>query len=378
MRLHDFIENSMERILQAWEDFARSVETKQPDLDATGLRNHAEKILRTIAADMRKGQTTREQAEKAQGKGPLNTSETAAQTHALTRLVAGFSLDQMVSEYRALRSSVLSHWLAQEVFEEEHHVRDMIRFNEAIDQALVESIAAYGSALESTRKMLLAVLSHDLRSPLGAVLMAGGLILRQEGLDEKGRELAAQVCTSAQRANNMVNDLLDLARCNIGTGIPVQLEPAELNEICRSVIEELRIAFPDARIVLSEQAVIPGLFDPARMAQVFSNLIRNAICHGDPALPIHVKVFDHQGDPCVSVHNWGEVIPPEAMPHLFKPEGRYSSYAAGDRGVSAGLGLGLFIAAEIVASHGGKIQVSSSGEGGTVFEVIMIHASSAP
>jgi len=156
------------------------------------------------------------------------------------------------------------------------------------------------------------------------------------------------------------------------------LEPAELNEICRSVIEELRIAFPDARIVLSEQAVIPGLFDPARMAQVFSNLIRNAICHGDPALPIHVKVFDHQGDPCVSVHNWGEVIPPEAMPHLFKPEGRYSSYAAGDRGVSAGLGLGLFIAAEIVASHGGKIQVSSSGEGGTVFEVIMIHASSAP
>jgi len=297
MRLHDFIENSMERILQAWEDFARSVETEQPDLDATGLRNHAEKILRTIAADMRNEQTTCEQAEKSQGRGPLNTSETAAQTHALTRLVAGFSLDQMVSEYRALRSSVLSHWLAQEVFEEEHHVRDMIRFNEAIDQALVESIAAYGSALESTRKMLLAVLSHDLRSPLGAVLMAGGLILRQEGLDEKGRVLAAQVCTSAQRANNMVNDLLDLARCNIGTGIPVQLEPAELNAICHSVIEELRTAFPDARIVLSEQAAIAGLFDPARMAQVFSNLIRNAICHGDPALPIHVKVFDHEGDP---------------------------------------------------------------------------------
>jgi signal transduction histidine kinase len=94
----------------------------------------------------------------------------------------------------------------------------MIRFNEAIDQALVESIAAYGTAVEATRKMVLAVLGHDLRSPLGAILMAGGLIQRQPGLDEKGKRLATQVCTSAHRANVMINDLLDLARCNLGTG----------------------------------------------------------------------------------------------------------------------------------------------------------------
>ncbi|PYB78358.1 sensor histidine kinase [Pseudomonas soli] len=375
MRLHEFIENSMEHILQAWEDFARSVETKRLDLDARELRDHAERILRTIAADMRMAQTAKQEVEKAQGRGHQNTSETAAQTHALTRFISGFTMDQMVSEYRALRSSVLSYWLAQEAFEEEHHIRDMIRFNEAIDQALVESIAAYGFAVESTRKMLLAVLSHDLRSPLGAVLMAGGLILRQEGLDEKGRVLAAQVCTSAQRANNMVNDLLDLARCNLGTGIPVQLEPVELNAICNLVVEELSTAFPQSKIILSEEARITGLYDAARIAQVFSNLIGNAICHGDPTLPINLKIYIQKGSACVSVHNWGEVIPTEALPHLFKPEARYSSYASGDRGAASGLGLGLFIAAEIVASHGGRIQVRSSAEEGTTFEVIMVNSS---
>ena len=184
MRLYDFIDSDMESILQAWEDFARSVETELPTQNAAGLRNHSEKILRTVASDMRTAQTARQQSEKAQGRGPQKSSETAAQTHAVTRLIAGFSMDQMVSEYRALRSSVLSLWLAQETFRDGHHVQDMIRFNEAIDQALVESIAAYGAAVESTRKMVLAVLGHDLRSPLGAVLMAGDLILRQ---DDSGR-----------------------------------------------------------------------------------------------------------------------------------------------------------------------------------------------
>lgn len=371
MRLYEFIVASMEEILQAWEDFARSVETPLPDQDAAGLRNHSEKILRTVAADMRTAQTAQQQADKAQGRGPESSSESAAQTHAITRLIAGFSMDQMVSEYRALRSSVLSLWLAQETLGEQHHVQDMIRFNEAIDQALVESIATYGKAVESTRKMVLAVLGHDLRSPLGAVLMAGDLIARQEGLDEKGKVLASQVCTSARRATNMVNDLLDLARCNLGTGIPVQVEPVDLNSVCRDVTEELRVAYPNATIRLAEQAHIRGQYDPARMAQVLSNLIGNAVRHGDPALPISVTVTTETGLPQVIVHNSGEPIPPEALPFLFKPEGRYSSYASGEKGSSAGLGLGLFIAAEIVASHGGKIDVQSTAEQGTVFAITL-------
>ena len=371
MRLSDFIDNGMEAILQAWENYARSVETALPKQDSAGLRDHAEKMLRTVAADMRTPQSRQQQSEKAQGRGPRASSETAAQTHAVARLVAGFSMDQMVSEYRALRASVLSLWLTQESFTEAHHVQDMIRFNEAIDQALVESIAAYGTAVESTRKMVLAVLGHDLRSPLGAILMAGGLIQRQAGLDEKGKVLASQVCTSAQRANSMINDLLDLARCNLGTGISVGLRKVDLNPICRAVIDELRTAFPHARIILDEQAQITGQFDPDRIAQVFSNLIGNALRHGDATAPIKVTLARVEGIPRVSVQNSGEPIPPEVMPFIFKPEGRYSSYSSGERGSAAGLGLGLFIASEIVANHGGRIDVASTEEQGTTFEVVL-------
>ncbi|MFJ4453854.1 sensor histidine kinase [Pseudomonas sp. NPDC089392] len=372
MRLFQFIESDMEGILQAWENYARSVETDLPKQDAIGLRDHAEKMLRTVALDMRTPQTSHQQAEKAQGRGPRSSSDTAAETHAVARLIAGFSMDQMVSEYRALRSSVLSLWLTQESFAEALHVQDMIRFNEAIDQALAESIAAYGSAVESTRKMVLAVLGHDLRSPLGAILMAGDLIQRQKGLDEKGKVLATQVCTSARRANLMINDLLDLARCNLGTGIPVDLQKVELNPICHAVINELRTAFPQAQIFLDEQVQITGQFDPDRISQVFTNLIGNALRHGDSTAPIKVTVGKVQGIPRVSVQNSGEPIPPEVMPYLFKPEGRYSSYSSGERGSAAGLGLGLFIASEIVASHGGKIEVQSNEKDGTTFEVILL------
>lgn len=373
MRLYEFIEHDMEAILQAWENFARSVETPLPPQDAAGLRNHSEKILRTVAADMRTTQTTHEQSEKAQGRGPVQSSDTAARTHAITRLIAGFSMDQMVSEYRALRSSVLSRWLAREARAATSHVQDMIRFNEAIDQALIESIAAYGEAVESTRKMVLGVLGHDLRSPLGAVLMAGELIQRQAGLDEKSQGYAAQVCTSARRCTEMVNDLLDLARCNLGTGIPVSPEKAELNAICREVIDELRTAYPHAQIVLNELALVRGSYDPARIAQVFSNLVSNAVRHGDTSLPIQMTITQDAEASRVRVQNWGDPIPPDALPHLFKPEGRYSSYASQEKGSAAGLGLGLFIAAEIVAAHNGKILVESSEEDGTTFEVTLDH-----
>ena len=371
MRLYDFIERNMEQILKAWEDFARSVEILAPTMDTKGLRNHAQYILRTVAADMRTVQTERQQIAKAHGHGPRNDEDTPAQTHAITRLVAGFSMDQVVSEYRALRSSVLRLWLNHESADEEHHVQDMIRFNEAIDQALSESVTTYGEAVESTRKTVLGVLGHDLRSPLGAVLMAGELLRTNQDLPERQRKLAAQICTSAQRANQMVNDLLDLTRCNLGPGIPVHLQDTHLNAICRSVVEELRTGHPSANILLNEAATLTGRYDPARMAQVFSNLIGNAIQHGDLDRPIQVTLSGNGDAACFSVQNWGEPIPPRAMANLFNPQLHDASHDAANKPHRTGLGLGLFIAAQIVASHGGRIKVESTREQGTVFRVLL-------
>lgn len=369
MRLSDFIISDMEAILQAWEDFARTVDTLMPVMDAEGLRNHGEYILKTVAADMRTAQTAQEQIDKSHGQGPTSADDSPAQTHAMTRLLAGFSMDQMVSEYRALRSSVLMLWLAKEPAGNSHHVNDMIRFNESIDQALVESIATYGAAVEHTRKTVLAVLGHDLRSPLGAVLMASDLLRRTDYLKEREVKLSTQIHTSVTRANHMVSDLLDLARCNLGDGIPVQLQTSNLNTVCASIADEIKAEFPLARIEVQQESQVTGEFDSPRIAQVFSNLIGNAVRHGDLAHPITVGLGVRGDRAEFTVHNSGEAIPPSAMPYLFSAQGRYSSYAAGERGTSAGLGLGLFIAAQIVEAHNGTIKVRSSDDGGTRFEV---------
>lgn len=369
MRLHAFILRHLEQILAAWESFARTVETSMPAMDTQGLRDHAAQILMTVAEDMQTPQTERQQIAKSHGQGPVVDGDTASQTHAMTRFVAGFSMDQMVSEYRALRSSVLRLWLGGSRIDDEHDFQDMIRFNEAIDQALIESIAIYGEAVEATRKTVLGVLGHDLRSPLGAVLMASDLLGKSMNLDARDRKLAGQISASVGRANQMVTDLLDLARCNLDSGIPVDPENTDLGALCASVIDEVRTAFPRAQIMLSVSEPVTGMYDPGRMEQVLNNLIGNAVRHGDLQQPILVTLSREHDCAVFSVQNRGELIPANVLPHIFNPQARYSTYAATEKGASAGLGLGLFIAAEIVSAHGGEIEVVSTVEQGTVFKV---------
>lgn len=371
MRLSPFILAHLEAILQAWEDFARSVNTPTQALDPSGLRDHAEYILRTVAVDLQATQNVQQQIAKSEGRAPSSGSETPAQTHAVLRLMAGFTLDQMVSEYRALRSSVLRLWLAEAFSDHQDYLDDMVRFNEAIDQALAESIASYGHAVETTRKTVLAVLGHDLRTPLSAVLMGADLLRKTQQLASRERTIAAQIAISVRRANQMVNDLLDLARCNLGTGLPVRRELTELNGICRSIVDELAAGHPHAQILFPGTEKVVGRFDATRMAQVFSNLIGNAVRHGHPQLPIQVRLTARNGVALFTVHNGGEPIPAADLPFLFNPEGRYSRYSNQTVGAAAGLGLGLFIAAEIVTGHSGTIQASSSKEHGTVFEVTL-------
>lgn len=369
MRLSDFILQNQEPILQAWEEFARSVDTPMPAMGPLGLRDHAEYILRSVALDMCTSQSPQEQIDKSHGLGPVTEDESAAQSHAITRLMAGFSLDQMVSEYRALRSSVLRLWLTQGYSGEDHQVEDMIRFNEAIDQALVESIAAYGQAVETTRKTVLGVLGHDLRTPLGAVTLGADLLRQTEELGTRGQRIIAQITTSAQSASQMVNDLLDLARCNLGTGIPVRPEKTDLTAVCQSVVDELTTAHPKAQIIFTDSGKVTGQFDPSRMAQAFSNLIGNAVRHGKAQSPIKVTLSGDGATACFCVQNYGEPIPPNALTSLFNPNRRFSKYSKGEQGASSGLGLGLFIAAQIVEGHGGKIEVESTLEQGTTFRV---------
>jgi signal transduction histidine kinase len=206
---------------------------------------------------------------------------------------------------------------------------------------------------------------------LSAVTLGADLLRQTEELGTRGKRIIAQITTSAQSANQMVNDLLDLARCNLGTGIPVRLEKTDLTSVCKSVVEELTTAHPKSQIIFTNSGTVTGQYDPSRMVQVFSNLIGNAVRHGNIQKPIHVTLNGDDTTACFCVQNSGEPIPPSALPSLFNPEGRYSKHSEDEQGASSGLGLGLFIAAQIVEGHGGKIEVESTLEKGTIFSVTL-------
>lgn len=369
MRLSDFITNNLEPILQAWEDFARTIDTPGAPLDTDALRDHAEQMLHAIVLDLRTKQSVQEQVAKAQGNAPTTDTETPAETHAVTRLMAGFTIDQMVSEYRALRASVLSQWLKQIKAGTPLDVDDMTRFHEAIDQALAESIASYSRAVEASRNVFLGILGHDLRTPLGAILLGADVLRRSEGLGARATKISSQIYTSVKRASQIVGDLLDLTRCQMGPGIPVKKERLDLLPLCERIVDEIRAFHLSTDILFEKKAPAGGEFDGARMEQVFSNIISNAVQHGDNQHPIEVALHVTDESVVFSVHNSGEPIPDDVLPFIFNPMGRFSQHSIIDHGPSEGLGLGLFIASEIVTSHGGVIEVISNQERGTTFLV---------
>jgi hypothetical protein len=166
MRLAQFISTEMEAILAEWESFASTLLPIAEGMSAFELRDHARQILEAIAKDLSAPQTRQEQFDKSRGLAavPEGAPETAAQTHAVLRARRGFDINQLCAEYRALRAAVLRLWL-DHGGAAPHELDDIIRFNEAIDQALTESISFFSSQVERSRNLLLGMLGHDMRSP---------------------------------------------------------------------------------------------------------------------------------------------------------------------------------------------------------------------
>jgi signal transduction histidine kinase len=170
MRLAIFILRDMHAILRQWEKFASTRGPAASTMTQLVLRDHAQEILLAVARDLSTSQTPEAQARKSEGLAPPPALETAAQTHGLLRARSGFDIKQMASEYRALRASVLRLWTAA-CQPEPPDLEDMIRFNEAIDQALAESIGFFSDKVDEARNLLLGTLGHDMRTPLQSILM---------------------------------------------------------------------------------------------------------------------------------------------------------------------------------------------------------------
>jgi signal transduction histidine kinase len=368
-RLADFIRHNQSVIIEEWIDFARTRSPASDEMTKLALQDHVSDILKFIADDLESSQTKTEQVKKSQGLGPDDGPfrRSAAEIHAALRLADGFDIDQMVSEYRALRASVVKQWVAQHKSLASTDVEDLTRFNEAIDQAVTESVAHYTKTINNSRNLFLGILGHDLRNPIGAASMAARRMEQSGTSDPKQAKLASEIVKTTDRATRILNDLLDLTRSSFGTDIPIEKTQTSMAALCEEIADEFRGINESPRIEVELEGDPAGLWDRARMGQVLSNLIGNAIQYSDPLRPITVTVSGkHPATVSVSVHNFGAPIPAEAQKTIFQ------SWMRGhiqDAGVHAHLGLGLYVAKLIVEAHGGKIAVDSEEKRGTNFAI---------
>uniref|UniRef100_E1TCX4 histidine kinase n=1 Tax=Burkholderia sp. (strain CCGE1003) TaxID=640512 RepID=E1TCX4_BURSG len=371
MRLADFILRDMESILVQWEAFAATLLPAAAHLESLALRDHAQQILNAVVKDLRTSQTRHAQREKSLGHAPMiDASETAAQTHALLRARAGFNINQLAAEYRALRASVLRLWM-DDCEPHAPDLGDVIRFNEAIDQALAESINFFSAQVDQNRNLLLGMLGHDMRSPLQAIQMTASYLAALNA-GEVVSDAANRLIRSGGRMHALLDDLCDFNRTRLGLGINVVPEKVDLAEVLADELDELRTAHPGCRLELSVTGNLEGVWDSRRLQQLVQNLVLNALKYGAPDMPIRVQVSGDAERIRIDVRNRGPAIEPETLAGIFEPLTRGAG-ARQSSGSEGSLGLGLYIAREIAKAHHGEIEAISN-DTETVFSVSLPRA----
>jgi len=276
-----------------------------------------------------------------------------AGSHERQRLFQGYELGAVDFIYKPIESHILQN--KADVFFQLYRQR----------QQLAQELQDRTETLR-LNEMFSALLAHDLRSPLSAIL-ASAQILQRRSTDPHAHEAAARIVSSGNRMGRMIEDMLDLARARLAGGIIVKCEPCDFRTLVERVIREHQSAAPQRIFETSYSGDLCGRWDAERIAQVASNLIGNALKHGDPDGAVQVAL---DGTARIStaftVTNAG-TIPAELIGHLFDP------FRGGQRpaGRGEGLGLGLYIVYQIVKAHRGTVDVESGRDGRTRFRVVL-------
>jgi signal transduction histidine kinase len=368
VRLDRFIVARMEDILSEWQAFAKTIAPAGGNMSALALRDHAKQILTAIALDIETTQNPQEQIDKSQGLAPDSEhGQSAASIHGALRHASDFSLLQLSAEFRALRATVLRLWLPQVQDMSEAAADQMVRFNEAIDQALAESVVTYSARADHVRELFLAILGHDLRAPLSSMASAGELLSHARFDPAQSADIGKRVKRGARLMSSMVEDLIGYTRTQLGAGMPTVKVHADLKDICQGALDDAAASHPETSFELETEGELTGHFDSVRLHQLFTNLLVNAAVYGSSAVPVRMVARASVEHVMIDVVNDGPVIPPESLESIFSPLLQLQSVAE-DARPRTSLGLGLFVAREIALAHGGGISASSS-ERGTVFTV---------
>ena len=366
MRLSEYIRANPDDIERAWENFARSLTLFAGDLSDAILRDDLRDILSAMADDMDSPQTSAEQQLKSKGLGPRNGPlDLITATHAHARLNSGFSLEQAISEYRALRSSILFLWVRSAPRKTEISLSEVTRFNETIDQAIAEVVRRYANKDEMFNDRFVGALSHEIRNPLNAIALIAQ-VLDKSQLEEPQRDSVARIHKHVESITRMIDDLAILVRSRTILGLPLAKQSSDVGIITEETVQEIKLSKPDAIFKIEKIGDVTGTWDKLRLKQMILNLASNAVTHSsDKEAKIVVREADT--DVVLMVSNRGNPIPEDEQQKIFEPFVHKGGSASAQP--SSGLGLGLFVVREIVEAHKGSITIVSNEIEGTTFTV---------
>lgn len=282
--------------------------------------------------------------------------------HTLQRLGFGVELATLLEEYAVLRQVILAHLLR--AGPAELHQDDLLQLDRTLDLAIVGSVRTFAARRDELRDQFVGMLAHDLRSPLQALIVGAETILRQADCGVPAHErAAAAIRRSAERMRRLISDVIDFARGQLGGGIPAIPVTCDMGEVCREIVDEMRVVHPARALTVVASGDLIGSWDRDRLLQALSNLVSNALIHGSD--PIEIRAFEDAERQAVTteVRNAGPPIPEEMMPGLFDP------FRRGKAAKPGGLGLGLHIVQQIALAHGAECRVRSSAGEGTTFSI---------
>jgi signal transduction histidine kinase len=289
-----------------------------------------------------------------------------AEEHGEQRVELRIPAECMIEEYAMLRR-ILTRAIARESTAPEPG--ELEQMHALLDLSVQKSVSAHRRRDDVTRMRLLAIVSHDLRNPLNAIVLgAAALKRRLEEADAQRAALVKRIHDSGERALRMISDLLDYSQATFGGEIPVRPTEVDIVPVVEHIVEELRAAFPQRTVALEiAQPSVVGKWDADRLAQVLGNLVRNGLQHSVEKTTVVVRVESDDAQVTIGVHNEGAPISPNVLPRIF------DAFERGDaRDQRAGnIGLGLYITQQIVRSHGGRVSVVSDERNGTLFRVVL-------
>lgn len=362
MRLSSFITSNLDSILTDWVAFARHQEPAAAGMDERALLDHGKMILQEIAADMLRPQNDDQQQAKSEGNSlTASTSRNVpSRSHARERERQGFAVEQMVAEYRALRATVLRLWSAASSGMAAEDLGDMMRFNEAVDQAIAESLTVFMVEVDRTRDLFLGMLGHDLRGPLSTI---ASCVLVEQRTRSSPSPTAAIVLRSVAQMKALLDDLVEYTRNRLGAGLSVELAPLQLETFVRDTLSEIQTVSTGRVLELECHGDTAGEWDSRRLHQALSNLVFNALKYGHPDSAVHVHVDGRSSDEVIlAVQNAGKPIPPALLARIFDPlvRAEVDDSDADSTTAGANLGLGLYVVREVATAHGGSVDVSSN------------------